>query len=57
MLPAKLQTYLVCGAPSPAAAGGESARVINEARCGILAAAVPAPPVPEDMMREYVDDK
>ena len=37
-LPAKLQTYLACKAPILAAAGGESARVISEGRCGIAAA-------------------
>lgn len=35
VLPAKLQTYLACGAPILAAASGESAEVINEAQCGI----------------------
>ncbi|MBR2889961.1 MAG: glycosyltransferase family 4 protein [Oscillospiraceae bacterium] len=34
-LPAKLQTYLACGTPILAAAGGESARVIREASCGL----------------------
>lgn len=34
-LPAKLQTYLACGMPVLAAAGGESARIINGAGCGI----------------------
>ena len=34
-LPAKLQTYLACGAPILAAAGGESADVIQKACCGI----------------------
>ena len=34
-LPAKLQTYLACGAPILAAAGGESAAVIAQAGCGI----------------------
>lgn len=38
MLPAKLQTYLACGAPILAAAGGESAAVIHEAKCGIAVA-------------------
>lgn len=38
MLPAKLQTYLACGAPILAAAGGESAAVIHEAGCGIAVA-------------------
>ncbi len=37
-LPAKLQTYLACGAPILAAAGGESAKVIQEAGCGIAVA-------------------
>jgi len=35
MLPAKLQTYLACGTPILAAAGGESAEIINKAQCGI----------------------
>lgn len=34
-LPAKLQTYLACGTPILAAAGGESARLIREAGCGL----------------------
>ncbi len=33
-LPAKLQTYLACGAPILAAAGGESAGLINRSQCG-----------------------
>jgi glycosyltransferase involved in cell wall biosynthesis len=38
-LPAKLQTYLACGVPVLAAAGGESAAIINGAACGIAAEA------------------
>lgn len=34
-LPAKLQTYLACGAPILAAAGGESADIVRKAQCGI----------------------
>ena len=34
-LPAKLQTYLACGTPILAAAGGESARLVQEANCGL----------------------
>ncbi len=34
-IPAKLQTYLACGVPVLAAAGGESAAVIKEAECGV----------------------
>ena len=34
-LPAKLQTYLACGTPILAAAGGESAELIQSAECGI----------------------
>ena len=33
-LPAKLQTYLACGAPILAAAEGESAAIIEQAKCG-----------------------
>lgn len=35
MLPAKLQTYLACGTPILAAAGGESAELIHSCGCGI----------------------
>ncbi len=35
-LPAKLQSYMACGTPILAAAGGESARVIKEANCGFV---------------------
>lgn len=35
-LPAKLQSYMACGAPILAAAAGESARVIKDARCGFV---------------------
>ncbi len=35
-LPAKLQSYMACGTPILAAAGGESARVVQEARCGFV---------------------
>ncbi len=35
-LPAKLQSYMACGTPILAAAGGESARVVNEAGCGFV---------------------
>lgn len=35
-LPAKLQSYMACGTPILAAAGGESARVVNEADCGFV---------------------
>ncbi len=34
-IPAKLQTYLACGAPVLAAAGGESAAIIRNNHCGI----------------------
>lgn len=35
-LPAKLQSYMACGTPIIAAAGGESANVISEAQCGFV---------------------
>lgn len=35
-LPAKLQSYMACGTPILAAAGGESARIIEEAQCGFV---------------------
>lgn len=35
-LPAKLQTYLACGTPILAAAGGESAELIRTKGCGIV---------------------
>lgn len=34
-IPAKLQSYMACGMPVIASAGGETERVINEAGCGI----------------------
>lgn len=34
-IPAKLQSYMACGKPILAAAQGEIARIINEAKCGI----------------------
>ncbi len=44
-LPAKLQTYLACGAPILAAAGGESKNIIEKARCGKA-----VPPKKEDLV-------
>ena len=35
-IPAKLQTYLACGTPIVAAAGGESKRIIENAQCGLV---------------------
>ena len=35
-LPAKLQTYLACGTPILAAAGGESAQIISQNGCGVV---------------------
>ncbi len=35
-LPAKLQSYMACGTPIIAAAGGESAEVIRQAECGFV---------------------
>lgn len=35
-LPAKLQSYMACGTPILAAAGGESARLVKEAQCGFV---------------------
>lgn len=35
-LPAKLQSYMACGTPILAAAGGESACVVKEAQCGFV---------------------
>ena len=34
-IPAKLQSYMACGMPVIASAGGETERIINEADCGI----------------------
>ena len=44
-LPAKLQTYLACGAPILAAAGGESAELINTVKCGTA-----VPPVLDELI-------
>lgn len=35
-IPAKLQSYMACGMPILAVAGGETARVVEEAKCGIV---------------------
>ncbi len=35
-IPAKLQSYMACGMPVLAAAGGETARIIKEAGCGVV---------------------
>lgn len=35
IIPAKLQTYLACGTPILAAAGGDTAAMIKETQCGI----------------------
>ena len=35
-IPAKLQTYLACGTPVLGAVGGDSARIIGEAECGLV---------------------
>lgn len=35
-IPAKLQTYLACGTPILAAAGGECAEIIRDSKCGIV---------------------
>ena len=35
-IPAKLQTYLACGTPILGAVGGDSARIIEEAGCGLV---------------------
>ena len=34
-IPAKLQSYMACGMPVVASAGGETARIISESGCGI----------------------
>ena len=36
-IPAKLQSYLACGMPVVASAGGETRRILEEAHCGICA--------------------
>lgn len=38
-IPAKLQTYLACGTPIIAAAGGESVKLIQENECGLVSRA------------------
>lgn len=36
-IPAKLQSYMACGCPIIAAASGETKRVIEDAKCGVVA--------------------
>lgn len=38
-IPAKLQSYMACGMPIVAAAGGETKRIVEEAACGMVARA------------------
>ena len=40
-IPAKLQTYLACGTPILAAAGGESAELIRNCGCGVVTEKTP----------------
>lgn len=49
-LPAKLQTYLACGTPVLAAAGGESSEIINGSGCGIA-----VKPNAEQLVRAVLD--
>ncbi len=35
-IPAKLQSYMACGMPILAVAGGETCRIIEEAQCGVV---------------------
>ena len=35
-IPAKLQSYMACGMPIIAAAGGETKRIVEEAECGVV---------------------
>ena len=35
-IPAKMQTYLACGTPILCAAGGQSAKIVEEANCGFV---------------------
>lgn len=40
-IPAKLQSYMACGTPILAAAGGESGEIIRKAECGFISARNP----------------
>lgn len=40
-VPAKLQTYLACGTPVLAAAGGECAQIVRSADCGVVTEKTP----------------
>lgn len=59
-LPAKLQSYMACGKPILAAAGGETAQVIREAQCGLCSAPEDAQALCaniETMMRMPAEEK
>ena len=50
-IPAKLQSYMACGMPIIAAAGGETERVITEAGCGLCSPAGNAELLAESIRR------
>ena len=50
-IPAKLQSYMACGMPVLAAAGGESKRVIEEAACGLCTPSGDANALAESIIR------
>lgn len=54
-LPGKVQTYLAAGKPLVGAIGGETARVIAEARCGLCGRAEDADALAENIRRAAAD--
>ena len=54
-IPAKMQTYLACGTPVLAAAGGESAAIVREAGCGLVSGRAPEK-VAETLKKFYAAD-
>ena len=56
-IPAKLQSYMACGMPIVAAAGGETQRIIEEAECGVCSPIGDAEKLAEKIMELQKTDK
>ena len=50
-IPAKLQSYMACGMPILAVAGGETKRIVEEAECGVVCTVRN-----EEMVKLAIDD-
>lgn len=55
-IPAKLQSYMACGMPIVASAGGETSRIIEEANCGICCEIGDAEQLADGIQKMVVSD-